>query len=97
VFVRLTDLTPVVGAMEQIRTVYPNAMHVERKTIQRTENAEENIKVRREQLDDITLFKAFHKEMMGTEPTEEALQLYREVLEELLLDERETKEAVVAK
>lgn len=97
VFVRLTDLTPVVGAMEQIRTVYPNAMHVERKTIQRTENAEENIKVRREQLDDITLFKAFHKEMMGTEPTEEALQLYREVLEELLLDERETKEAVAAK
>jgi exonuclease SbcD len=97
VFVRLTDLTPVVGAMEQIRTVYPNAMHVERKTIQRTENAEENIKVRREQLDDITLFKAFHKEMMGTEPTEEALQLYREVLEELLLDEREIKEAVVAK
>ena len=53
--------------------------------------------MRREQLDDITLFKAFHKEMMGTEPTEEALQLYREVLEELLLDERETKEAVVAK
>lgn len=97
VFVRLTDLTPVVGAMEQIRTVYPNAMHVERKTIQRTDESEEMINIRREQLDDVTLFKAFHQEVMGTEPTEEALQLFKEVLEELLQAERETKGEVVMK
>ncbi len=97
VFVRLTDLTPVVGAMEQIRTVYPNAMHVERKTIQRIESAEENIKIQREQLDDMTLFKAFHKEILGFEPTEEALQLFEEVLNEMLRDEREMKEEAVTK
>ncbi|MFC5558843.1 exonuclease SbcCD subunit D [Ureibacillus thermophilus] len=97
VFVRLTDLTPVVGVMEQIRTVYPNAMHVERKTIHKTESGEERINIRREQLDELTLFKAFHQEIVGTEPTEEALQLFTEVLEELLSEERETKEAVVVK
>lgn len=96
VFVRLTDLTPVVGAMEQIRTVYPNAMHVERKTIQQTDSTDEKIQIRREQLDDFTLFKAFHKEIMGTEPSEEALELFKEVLEDLLREEREMKEAVVA-
>ena len=32
VFVRLIDDTPMLSPMEQIRTVYPNAMHVERKS-----------------------------------------------------------------
>src|SRR5690606_38353469 len=66
VFVRLMDLTPVVGAMEQIRTVYPNAMHVERKTIPTiNENQSDVFKIQREQMDDMTLFKAFHKEIIG--------------------------------
>jgi len=95
VFVRLTDLTPVVGAMEQIRTVYPNAMHVERKSLPReTFEGEESV-VRREQMDDLSLFKAFHKEIVGQEPTEIAQQLFEEVLQELLSEERETKEVVV--
>jgi len=95
VFVRLTDLTPVVGAMEQIRTVYPNAMHVERKALPReTFEGEESV-VRREQMDDLSLFKAFHKEIVGQEPTEIAQQLFEEVLQELLSEERETKEVVV--
>lgn len=93
VFVRLTDLTPVVNAMEQIRTVYPNAMHVERKTLKKTEDSEERIKVQRKQLDDMTLFKAFHQEILGTEPQEETIQLFEEVLQEMLSDERE-KEVV---
>ncbi|NLY79910.1 MAG: exonuclease SbcCD subunit D [Lysinibacillus sp.] len=97
VFVRLTDLTPVVGAMEQIRTVYPNAMHVERKTIHRIEENQDNITIQREQLDDMTLFKAFHKEIIGEEPSEETIQLFEEVLQEMLHEERETKEAVSSK
>ena len=34
VFVKLLDDTPILSPMEQIRTVYPNAMHVERKVFQ---------------------------------------------------------------
>jgi len=95
IFVRLTDLTPVVGAMEQIRTVYPNAMHVERKALPRETVEGEEAVVQREQLDDLSLFKAFHKEILGQEPSEIAQQLIEEVLQEMLSEERETKEVVV--
>lgn len=97
VFVRLTDLTPVVGAMEQIRTVYPNAMHVERKALPRETFEGETEAVRREQLDDFSLFKAFHKEILGQEPSEIAEQLFEEVLQEMLSEERETTKEVVVK
>lgn len=97
VFVRLTDLTPVVGAMEQIRTVYPNAMHVERKTLQQTVQSTEGEVIRREQMDDFSLFKAFYKEMIGTEPSELQEKLFLEVLGEMLTEERESKEMVVNK
>ncbi|PKC50995.1 nuclease SbcCD, D subunit, partial [Rhizophagus irregularis] len=70
VFVRLLDITPVVGAMEQIRTVYPNAMHVERKAMQQNVTIGENVAVQRAQLDDLSLFKAFYNEILGTEPSE---------------------------
>ncbi|MDN4495059.1 exonuclease SbcCD subunit D [Ureibacillus aquaedulcis] len=97
VFVRLTDLTPVIGAMEQIRTVYPNAMHVERKAIPRESFEGEAEVIRREQMDDFSLFKAFHKEISGQEPGEIAQQLFEEVLQEMLSEERETTKEVVAK
>lgn len=95
VFVRLTDLTPVVGAMEQIRTVYPNAMHVERKALQREDAAEESEGVRREQMDDLSLFKAFHQEIAGQQPTETAQRLFEEIVQEMLAEERETKEVIL--
>lgn len=95
VYVRLTDLTPVVGAMEQIRTVYPNAMHVERKTLPRLESSEQGEAIRREQMDELSLFKAFHQEILGEEPSNIAQQLFEEVLQEMLEEERETKEVVV--
>ncbi|SOB99938.1 exodeoxyribonuclease I subunit D [Ureibacillus xyleni] len=95
VFVRLTDLTPVVGAMEQIRTVYPNAMHVERKVLQKVESTENGELVRREQMDDLSLFNAFYKEIAGSEPTEIQLQLFEEVLQDMLSEERESNEVVL--
>lgn len=95
VFVRLTDLTPVVGAMEQIRTVYPNAMHVERKTLPRLDDTENGQVVRREQMDEVSLFKAFHKEILGAEPTDFTQQLFEEVLQEMLLEEQERKAVIV--
>jgi len=95
VFVRLTDLTPVVGAMEQIRTVYPNAMHVERKSLPRLEETVEGHAVRREQMDDMSLFKAFHNEILGAEPNEISVQLLEEILQEMLNEERESKVTVM--
>jgi exonuclease SbcD len=56
---------------------------------------EETEVVRREQMDDLSLFKAFHKEILGEEPSEVAQQLFVEVLQEMLTEERETKEVVV--
>ncbi len=89
VFVTLTDLTPVVGAMEQIRTVYKNAMHVTRKT-QKIMFEDGHVEVEnRAQLSDVDLFKSFHQEILGQEPTEEVMALFEEVLTDLLSEERE--------
>ena len=94
VFVRLTDRTPVINAMEQVRTVYKNAMHVERKTVRMVEQ-EENSIAKREQLDDFTLFKAFYEEVAKQEPSDMMQQLYKEALNELLMEEREGQEVGV--
>ncbi|WP_342558508.1 exonuclease SbcCD subunit D [Metasolibacillus sp. FSL K6-0083] len=87
VFVRLIDTTPVIGAMEQIRTVYKNALHVERKAMF-LERDEEQIPMR-DQLDERTLFQGFMKEMTGEEPSAIACKLFDEALQELLKEERE--------
>ena len=92
VFVTLTDLTPVVGAMEQIRTVYKNAMHVTRKT-QKVVLEDGDVEVvNRAQLSDVDLFKSFHQEIVGNDPTEEVMALFEEVLTDLLNEEREQVE-----
>ncbi len=93
VFVSLTDLTPVVGAMEQIRTVYKNAMHVSRKSLMTKDKTEDDVQVtERAELDDATLFQAFCEEMTGNLPSEMAREIFAEVLQELLDDEHERVE-----
>lgn len=57
VFVKLLDENPVLQPMEKIRSVYPNAMHVER-SIQRREFTDENeVTVSRHKTDDLSLYK----------------------------------------
>lgn len=58
VFVRLTDTTPVASPMERIRTVFPHAMHIERKVV-RPEILHEIQAVESEKVDDIDLFRSF--------------------------------------
>lgn len=91
VFVRLTDQAPVINAMEQVRTVYKNALHVERKTIRMAKEEEMGL-AKREQLDDFTLFKAFYEEVTKQEPSEMMEQLFKEAVNELLVEEREGQE-----
>lgn len=89
IFVKLLDETPVLSPMEQIRTVYPNAMHVERKGFQSIGLGKTEGQISRHKMDDFTLFESFYKEVKGQSPTEETKELFKEVLSGLMLEERE--------
>ncbi|QKY68655.1 exonuclease SbcCD subunit D [Lentibacillus sp. CBA3610] len=91
VFVRLLDDAPVLSPMERIRSVYPNAMHVERKHYGPSpSSAESKKKMDRTNMSDVDLFKAFYKEVKGTDVTEETEAIFKEVLDKLLKDEQES-------
>lgn len=88
VYITLTDDVPVMNAMEQVRTVYKNAMHIERKVLQDAATTEQTI-VLREQLDDVSLFQAFYKQMTKQQPSDLMDELFKEALNELLAEERQ--------
>ncbi|WP_391206281.1 exonuclease SbcCD subunit D [Psychrobacillus sp. L4] len=89
VFVKLLDETPILSPMEQIRTVYPNAMHVERKAFQPIALSGEKGQIGRSKIDDFTLFQAFYTEISGKVPSEETEKIFKEVLQSLMMEERE--------
>jgi len=89
VFVRLTDTTPVASPMERIRTVFPHAMHIERKVV-RPEILHEIQAVESEKVDDIDLFRSFFTDIIGVQPDQDTERLFTEMLQELLDEERET-------
>jgi DNA repair protein SbcD/Mre11 len=90
VFVRLLDEMPILMPMEKVRSVYPNAMHVERviQTPIVTDGAATE-KVARTKMDDLSLFKAFYQEVKGSALTEEREAIFLEVLHELLQKDSE--------
>lgn len=94
VFVKLVDEAPVLSAMEKVRSVFPNAMHVERKNFGQVESMEITEQKRRSELSDVELFKAFYKEVKGYGATEETEKIFTTVLDDLLKIENETLEAV---
>lgn len=89
VFVHLLDETTVLSPMEQIRSVYPNAMHVTRENIyvQRKENNSRQIS--REKMTDVELFKAFYEEVKGIKPTADTEKLFKDVLDGMRQKERQ--------
>ncbi|WP_373893631.1 exonuclease SbcCD subunit D [Virgibacillus sp. CBA3643] len=91
VFVRLTDETAVLSPMEKIRSVYPNAMHVERKNYFHPPSAGGETRVESTEMSDMELFQAFYKEVKGQEATEETEVIFKEVLDELLKESNETE------
>lgn len=93
VFIKLTDTHFVKSAMEQLRTVFPNVLHIERLAIvnQLTEQA---TKVNRTKLSDEQLFQEFYSEMTGQEPDEFIQQLFEEAFQELLDATREKQEVL---
>lgn len=89
VFVRLTDETPILSPMEKIRSVYPNAMHVERQNyLLPSQLMKKEKEVNRQEMNDLDLFKAFYKEVRGVEAPEEAVTIVTEVLEKLLIENK---------
>lgn len=89
VFVKLLDETPILFPMEKIRSVYPNAMHVERKILSSTKDNEESTVGSRRKMDDLALFNAFYEEVKGVKASEETEYIFKEVLQEFLLEQQE--------
>jgi exonuclease SbcD len=89
VFVKLLDETPILFPMEKIRSVYPNAMHVERKILSVTKDNEESTVGSRRKMDDLALFNAFYEEVKGVQASEETENIFKEVLQEFLLEQQE--------
>lgn len=96
VFVRLLDVTPVLSPMEKVRSVYPNAMHVERNIqLPTVKDGQAAQGVARHKMDDLSLFRAFYQEVKKTTVTVETEAIFIEVLQELLQDDNEQyKQAV---
>jgi exonuclease SbcD len=96
VFVRLLDEALVLSPMERVRSVYPNAMHVERKASMAGLIGESAALDGRAKMDDLSLFKAFYQEVKGTELSPETEKLFVETLQEIHKEEGERHETVEA-
>ena len=89
IFVKLLDETPVLFPMEKVRSVYPNAMHVERKMFMPSKGVVNEERTERGKQDDLTLFISFYEEMKGEIADEETKSLFEEVLHKVMNREEE--------
>ncbi|PGZ85062.1 exonuclease SbcCD subunit D [Bacillus sp. AFS029533] len=88
VFVKLTDEHMVVHPMEQIRTVYPNAMHVSRKrTTLQTDKTNQLSLVEKQSKNQLELFQSFYKEMKNEDLKIEDEQYMKEIIQEIFVRE----------
>lgn len=80
-FVTLLDEMPVLQPMEQIRTVFPNAMHVRRDLQKSYTRQEEHTKLHQlERTDDLALFKGFYQTLLDKEIDAETLKIFSEAV-----------------
>ncbi|MCZ8519855.1 MULTISPECIES: exonuclease SbcCD subunit D [Paenibacillus] len=93
VFVRLLDEALVLSPMERVRSVYPNAMHVERKLAAAALTGESAAVDGRAKMDELSLFRAFYQEVRGTELSPETEKLFTETLQDIYKKEGERDEA----
>ncbi len=95
IFVRLLDEYPVMSPMERIRAVYPNAMHVERKSVLAglSGAGDGTAAGSKAGMDMMTLFRSFYREAKGAEVSEETEQLFLQVLRDMDREDGERGEA----
>lgn len=89
VFVHLLDETPVLSPMEKVRSVFPNAMHVERKSfsIQHSSGNSGQAQARRK-MSDLELFRTFYEEVKGEVPSDDAEAIFKEALENVMSEDK---------
>ncbi|WP_339214169.1 exonuclease SbcCD subunit D [Solibacillus sp. FSL W8-0372] len=93
VFVKLQDESFVKGAAELVRTVYPNALHIERTVVyEKLEQQADTLN--RVQMNDSELFELFYTEMTGKPLSEETKAIYTDILQQLIDNERELQEVL---
>lgn len=82
-FVTLLDETPVLQPMAQIRTVFPNAMHVQRLPIETPMFHKKHFETpQREREDDLSLFTGFYRTLLDREPDAETLQIFADAIQQ---------------
>lgn len=80
-FVTLLDETPVLQPMEQIRTVFPNAMHVRRDLQKSRTAAEDQARLKTiQKTDDLSLFQGFYETLIEREADAQTLKIFTEAL-----------------
>lgn len=84
VFVKLRDESPVLFPMEKVKSIFPNAMHIERKMVRTTAaTLQQHERGIQEKPNDQTLFRYFYTQMNDVEPDEETERIFAEVLQEV--------------
>lgn len=91
VFVTLLDENPVLFPMEKVRSVYPNAMHVERKATWSGGMDFVEQGTERSKKDQVSLFASFYEEVKGAPLSEYKRRLFQEVFEEVVRTEGEAE------
>lgn len=89
VFINLLNDTPVRSPMEQVRSVYPNAMHVTRQATLNYALPTKKETKKQTQLTPIERYELFFEEVKGIAMTSKQKEIMYEVMDDLLLDERE--------
>jgi|SRR5690625_148500 len=91
VFVRLLDETPILYPMEKVRSIYPNALHVDRKhsIISHQMKSDSGKGLERTKMSDQQLFRLFYEQVKGEPIPEEAETIFTEVLDDLLQADRQ--------
>lgn len=91
VFVKLLDQQVIESPMEQVRTVFPNALHVER--VVQTATTEASERASRAKLSTPELFNDFIEHMIGAPVSPSMERIFKEVLQETMQQEREVTES----
>lgn len=84
IFVQLLDRSPVLSPMEQVRTVFPNTLHLERLFDQFIPTEKVENRVNKTKQTDLELFTSFYEEVRGFPPEDEKVTIFKEVVDELL-------------
>src|SRR5699024_8144699 len=80
VFINLLDETPVLSPMEKVRSVYPNAIHVERQAVMYYTISSEKIEKQQVEHTELEKFDKFYKEVKSYELTNMQIEINYEVM-----------------